>query len=163
MTPHIRFHDLRHTAATLLFREKVHPKVVQERLGHARIQITLDTYSHTIPSMQRAAAKRLDRMFAKLDVGVWLQLGYKRAAEAPEDDSADDANTLELQENEEWSHLDSNQGPPACEEDQGQVRHVRRSPTSSISWGFRRNADSADVRHFSSLSDPLATVWLHNA
>ena len=54
----VRFHDLRHTAATLLVGRSVHPKLVQELLGHASIAITLDRYSHWIPSMgeQTAAA-----------------------------------------------------------------------------------------------------------
>ena len=56
----VRFHDLRHTEATLLLTEGVHPKVVQERLGHATIAITLDTYSHVVEGMQREAAHRLD-------------------------------------------------------------------------------------------------------
>jgi integrase len=60
--PTIRFHDLRHTAATLLLSQGVHPKVVQERLGHSQIAITLDTYSHVLPSMQRDAADRLDSL-----------------------------------------------------------------------------------------------------
>jgi integrase len=49
--PHMRFHDLRHTCATLLLTRGVHPKFVQELLGHATIAITLDTYSHVMPSM----------------------------------------------------------------------------------------------------------------
>lgn len=64
--PEIRFHDLRHTAATLLLAEGVHPKVVQERLGHSQISLTLDTYSHVLPSMQQEAAAKLDRLFATL-------------------------------------------------------------------------------------------------
>jgi integrase len=59
----IRFHDLGHTAATLLLAQGVHPKVVQERLGHAQIAMTLDTYSHVLPSMQRDAADKLDALF----------------------------------------------------------------------------------------------------
>lgn len=55
----IRFHDLRHTCATLLFQANVPAKVIQERLGHKRIQITLDTYAHVLPSMQQDAANRL--------------------------------------------------------------------------------------------------------
>ena len=47
----IRFHDLRHTCATLLLTRNVHPKLVQELLGHATISVTLDTYSHFLPSM----------------------------------------------------------------------------------------------------------------
>lgn len=62
--PEIRFHDLRHTAATLLLLAGVNPKIVQERLGHAKISITLDTYSHVLPGMQDAAADKLDRLFA---------------------------------------------------------------------------------------------------
>ncbi len=58
--PAIRFHDLRHTSATLLLAAGVHPKVVQERLGHSQIGITLDTYSHVVPTMQLEAATKLD-------------------------------------------------------------------------------------------------------
>lgn len=49
--PHITFHDLRHTCASLLFQRNVHPKLVQELLGHASVAITLDTYSHMLPGM----------------------------------------------------------------------------------------------------------------
>jgi integrase len=56
----VRFHDLRHTAATLMLAAGVHPKIVSERLGHATISITLDTYSHVLPGMQREAANLLD-------------------------------------------------------------------------------------------------------
>lgn len=59
--PDIRFHDLRHTAATLLLQCEIHPKVVQEMLGHSSIGITLDTYSHVLPSMQYEAAQKLDK------------------------------------------------------------------------------------------------------
>jgi integrase len=54
--PRIRFHDLRHTHATLALAAGIHPKVVSERLGHASITITLDTYSHAIPALQETAA-----------------------------------------------------------------------------------------------------------
>jgi len=57
--PRIRLHDLRHTAATLALGAGVHPKVVSERLGHSSIAITLDTYSHVLPSMQEDAAARM--------------------------------------------------------------------------------------------------------
>jgi integrase len=69
--PRLRLHDLRHTHATQLLRAHVHPKFVSERLGHAGIAITLDTYSHMLPGMQRDAvavlAGALDR--AKSPVG----------------------------------------------------------------------------------------------
>jgi integrase len=55
-----RFHDLRHTCATLLLGKGVHPKFVQELLGHANIAITLDTYSHVIPSMGDATARAME-------------------------------------------------------------------------------------------------------
>ena len=55
--PIIRLHDLRHTHATLALAAGVHPKVVQERLGHANIAITLDTYSHAVPALEEQAAR----------------------------------------------------------------------------------------------------------
>src|SRR5450756_811211 len=55
-----RLHDLRHTHATLLLRQGVHPKVVQERLGHANVSITLDIYSHCTANMQQEAAEKID-------------------------------------------------------------------------------------------------------
>lgn len=58
----VRLHDCRHTHASLLLKQGVHPKVVQERLGHASIQITLDTYSHVTPGLQEAAAARFDEL-----------------------------------------------------------------------------------------------------
>ncbi len=58
--PRIRFHDLRHTSATLLLGRGVHPKIVQERLRHADISMTLNLYSHVTPDMQRAAANIID-------------------------------------------------------------------------------------------------------
>lgn len=58
----IRLHDARHTHASLLLRAGVHPKIVQERLGHASIQITLDIYSHVAPGMQEAAAIQFDKL-----------------------------------------------------------------------------------------------------
>lgn len=60
--PDIRFHDLRHTFATLMLGWGVHPKVVQERLGHAHISHTLGIYSHVLPSIQIEAAKKMDEM-----------------------------------------------------------------------------------------------------
>jgi integrase len=61
--PHVRFHDLRHAHATLLLLSRVHPKVVSERLGHASVGITLDLYSHVLPSMQTEAAAAIDDLF----------------------------------------------------------------------------------------------------
>ena len=60
--PHIRFHDLRHTHATLMLKQGVHPKIVSERLGHASIAITLDTYSHVVSGLQETTAQRFEGM-----------------------------------------------------------------------------------------------------
>jgi integrase len=57
--PDIRFHDLRHTNATLMLGQGVHPKVVQERPGHSQVGITLNTYSHVLPGLGREAIERL--------------------------------------------------------------------------------------------------------
>jgi integrase len=56
----IRLHDLRHSHASLMLKQNVHPKIVQERLGHSTIAITLDLYSHVTPGLQEAAALRFD-------------------------------------------------------------------------------------------------------
>jgi integrase len=61
--PPVRFHDLRHAHATLMLAQGVHPKVVSERLGHASVGITLDTYSHVLPTLQQEAADAFDRLF----------------------------------------------------------------------------------------------------
>ncbi len=58
--PAVRFHDLRHTCATLLLRQGVNPKYVQELLGHADISLTLNVYSHILPDMGDAAAGAMD-------------------------------------------------------------------------------------------------------
>ena len=58
--PDIRFHDLRHTCATLLLTKGVHPKIVSEMLGHSSIAITLDTYSHVIPGLADVAAMAME-------------------------------------------------------------------------------------------------------
>ena len=57
--PRIRLHDLRHTHASIALQAEINPKVVQERLGHASVKVTLDTYTHVLPPMHRAAASRI--------------------------------------------------------------------------------------------------------
>ena len=61
--PAFRMYDIRHTCATLLLKKGVNPKIVQERLGHASITLTLDTYSHVLPDMQEGAADEMQAMF----------------------------------------------------------------------------------------------------
>jgi integrase len=74
--PRIRFHDLRHAHATHMLAAGIHPKVASERLGHSKIGITLDLYSHVIPGMQEDAVARVDdalqaalRKRARQDIG----------------------------------------------------------------------------------------------
>lgn len=57
--PKIRFHDMRHTHATLLLLAEVNPKIVAERLGHSKVSVTLDTYSHVLPNMQQGVVHKL--------------------------------------------------------------------------------------------------------
>jgi integrase len=63
--PGVRVHDMRHAMATIMLSQGIHPKIVSERLGHASVNITLDTYSHVLPGLQEAAAAQLDRAFAE--------------------------------------------------------------------------------------------------
>lgn len=60
----LRFHDLRHTAATLLLSRGAHAKVVQEMLGHSQISLTLDTYSHVLPEMQKETAEKMGELLS---------------------------------------------------------------------------------------------------
>lgn len=68
----LRFHDLRHLHATILLAQGIHPKVVQERLGHQTVTLTLDTYSHVIPTIQKEVVEKLQDLFGH-------QMGTKKA------------------------------------------------------------------------------------
>ena len=63
--PTMRFHDLRHSAATILFVAGVNPKVIQELLGHSTISLTMDNYSHVLPSMHEEAMGKMDDLFGQ--------------------------------------------------------------------------------------------------
>jgi len=65
--PQIRLYDLRHSCATLLLIAEENPKVVSERLGHSTIVLTLDTYSHVLPTMQQGATARLEKLLYSSD------------------------------------------------------------------------------------------------
>lgn len=67
--PIIRTHDLRHTAASIHLQDNQHPKVVQELLGHSTFTLTMNTYSHLMPSMTRQAASRMDTLFRDTSTG----------------------------------------------------------------------------------------------
>lgn len=77
--PDTRFHDLRHTCATLMLAEGVHPKIVSERLGHSTVTLTLDTYSHVLPDMQREAAEKLDALLSSVS-----PVGLRTSAAEPQ-------------------------------------------------------------------------------
>jgi integrase len=68
--PHMRFHDLRHTCATLLLVQGVHPRLVMEILGHSQIAVTMNTYSHVIPAMRREIATRMDEILSPVATPV---------------------------------------------------------------------------------------------
>ena len=62
--PHFRVHDLRHTFATMMLKQDVHAKIVQEILGHSNISVTLDTYSHVLPGMKEDSMKKIQAIVA---------------------------------------------------------------------------------------------------
>jgi integrase len=63
--PHVRFHDLRHTAATLLLAQGVDPRTIMETLGHSQISLTLNTYAHVLPALQSDAADKMDAILGR--------------------------------------------------------------------------------------------------
>ena len=70
----VRFHDLRHTCATLLLVNGAHPMLVQQLLGHASISITMDSYSHVLPGMDDSLADRMDEALGLVFRPVALRL-----------------------------------------------------------------------------------------
>ena len=75
--PPIRFHDLRHSAATLLLARRVNPKIVSQMPGHPSIELTLDTYGHVVPDVQRVIQRPWTR---GPDSSLGQYLGHQRAA-----------------------------------------------------------------------------------
>jgi integrase len=63
--PDIRFHDLRHSCATVLISQGVHPRIVMEIMGHSQISVTMNTYGHVLPETQREAARLLDQVYTE--------------------------------------------------------------------------------------------------
>jgi integrase len=63
--PSIRFHDLRHTAATLLLAQGVDPRTIMETLGHSQISLTLNTYSHVLPALQADASVKMNTILTR--------------------------------------------------------------------------------------------------
>ncbi len=70
--PRVRVHDLRHTAATLLLAQGVHPRVVMELLGHSQIAVTMNTYSHVVPSLRKEAAEKMEAVLNPISKPVGL-------------------------------------------------------------------------------------------
>lgn len=85
--PPVRFHDMRHTNATLMLGQGVHPKVVQERLGHSQVNITLNFYSHVLPGLGREAVERLGASLEQEDDGG-VVAGRTNEAASPQPDEA---------------------------------------------------------------------------
>ena len=88
--PHLRFHDLRHAHATHLLASGLHPKVASERLGHSRIGVTLDLYSHVMPGMQEDAVAKVDAALRDLITGsgfdgsqVLAEIGHSQNQNRP--------------------------------------------------------------------------------
>jgi integrase len=81
--PRIRFHDLRHAHATHMLSSGVHPKIASERLGHSKVAITMDRYSHVMRGMQEDAAARVDRDLEDVINRAPIRLGSKRVATGP--------------------------------------------------------------------------------
>ena len=79
--PDIRLYDVRHTTATMLLLADVNPKIVSERLGHSSVTLTLDTYSHVLPTMQERAADTMNLLLSRgvPQTGVIGAIGYTQA------------------------------------------------------------------------------------
>jgi integrase len=78
--PALWFHGLLRIAATLMLQQGVNPKVVQERLGHADITLTLNTYSHVLPSMQEDAATKFDELLTPIDLSKEMRRAKEQGA-----------------------------------------------------------------------------------
>jgi integrase len=85
----LRFHDLRHTCATMLIAQGIHPRTVMEVLGHSQISVTMNTYGHVQPEVMRAASDAMDRLFTLKPNGAPPPETDSAAfSEQPEDASA---------------------------------------------------------------------------
>ena len=81
--PRLRLYDLRHTHASLLIHEGVHPKKISERLGHSSIKLTMDTYGHLFEGSDRDSAEKMERLFGEepMKSSVLTMRGPNRAAD----------------------------------------------------------------------------------
>ena len=79
----VRLHDLRHAHAIILLQQGVHPKIVQEQLGHSTIATTLDIYSHVLPSLQKAAARRFEEGLKDVPAEIEVTQVGKMSANLP--------------------------------------------------------------------------------
>jgi integrase len=78
-------HGLRHSHATLLLEDGAHPKFVQERLRHSRISVTMDTYSHVIPTMRSATTAKVDHLYGTRALEEMLEEGGTETQEAEQE------------------------------------------------------------------------------
>lgn len=95
--PNIRFHDLRHTAATMHLGMMTNPKIVQEILGHSTISIMMDAYSHVLPPMHREAIGNInDWLIAHTEAQEKAQVQHEKAENEEETKGQDDENSEDL-------------------------------------------------------------------
>jgi integrase len=76
--PTIRFHDLRHSAATLLLAQGVSPRYITELLGHSQVSVTMQTYAHVLPEVQKQAATKMDEILTPNPVAALLPRPVRR-------------------------------------------------------------------------------------
>jgi integrase len=81
--PRIRVHDLRHTAATLLLAQGVHPRVVMELMGHSQIAVTMNTYSHVVPALRKEAADTMNAVLSAVSEPVAASVATKQTISVP--------------------------------------------------------------------------------
>jgi integrase len=110
--PHIRFHDLRHTAATLLLSRGVHPKIASEMLGHSTVAFTLDVYSHVTETLQREAARTMDSILGEaFPQPVGVSAGVNRPSKPVALPSPSSISNTDSR----WARQDSNLRPEGYE------------------------------------------------
>jgi hypothetical protein len=91
--PPMRLHDLRHSTATLLPSKGVHPRIVMETLGHSQISLTMDTYTHSLPTLQAEAAARLDEALGEIGCQNGCQ-NEKGSSKEPQESQISEGNLV---------------------------------------------------------------------
>ncbi len=113
--PRIRFHDLRHTYASILIAQGENLKFIQSQLGHSSAKITLDRYGHLMPQVQDGVAERLERTLFGMDSKHFVSNLLAENVKTGETQSVKPRKGGSQQEKEWWAMQDLNLRPPACE------------------------------------------------